>query len=122
MTEERHQKRLQNARQLRRDMTPWERKLWYLFLQSYPMHVYKQRPIGPYIVDFYCPEAKLAIELDGSQHFEDAERAYDARRSSYLEERGIQVLRVANIDVDKRFDSVRELIDREIRARQAKKE
>ena len=61
------------AKQLRRDMTKEERRLWYDFLRTYPAHVYRQRVIGHYIVDFYCAEAKLVIELDGSQHYEPEE-------------------------------------------------
>ena len=108
---------LDHARQLRRNMTPWERKLWYTFLRKYPIHVYKQRPIGPYIVDFYCPSAKLVIELDGSQHYEAEAKGYDVLRTAYLEDEGIEVLRFANIDVDKNFTAVCEQIDNEIRKR-----
>ena len=61
-------KLLPTARQLRQEMTPQERKLWYLFLRDYSVKVYKQRIIGSFIVDFYCHAAKLAIELDGMQH------------------------------------------------------
>jgi len=56
------------ARQLRKTMTKEERKLWYDFLRAYPLHIYRQRTIGKYIADFYCPAASLVIELDGSQH------------------------------------------------------
>ena len=62
---------LPHARELRRDMTPQEQKLWYLFLRKYPVKVYKQRIIDSFIVDFYCASAKLVIELDGSQHYSD---------------------------------------------------
>ena len=68
-----------NARALRKAMTPWERKLWYCFLRTYPVKFYRQRVLGPYIVDFYCPAAKLAVELDGSQHFTPDEQAADIR-------------------------------------------
>ena len=75
---------LDNARKLRRDMTPQERKLWYLFLKEYPVKVYKQRIIGPYIVDFYCASAKLVIEIDGSQHYEKSGKDRDVARDAYL--------------------------------------
>ena len=68
---------LENARRLRREMTPHERKLWYLFLRRYPVKIYKQRIIGRFIVDFYCASARLVIELDGSQHYEPQGLAYD---------------------------------------------
>ena len=61
-------------------MTPHERKLWYLFLRNYPVKIYKQRIIESYIVDFYCASAKLVIEIDGSQHFEDDGKAKDIKR------------------------------------------
>ena len=54
---------LENARRLRREMTPHERKLWYLFLRKYPVKIYKQRIIGRFIVDFYRASARLVIEL-----------------------------------------------------------
>ena len=69
------------ARQLRKTMTKEERKLWYDFLRAYPLHIYRQRTIGKYIADFYCPAASLVIELDGSQHCEPAAQSYDAART-----------------------------------------
>ena len=67
MTIPKDNSQLENARRLRSEMTPHERKLWYLFLRKYPVKIYKQRIIGRFIVDFYCASAKLVIELDGSQ-------------------------------------------------------
>ena len=69
MTIPKDNSQLENARRLRREMTPHERKLWYLFLRKYPIKIYKQRIIGRFIVDFYCASAKLVIEVDGSQHY-----------------------------------------------------
>ena len=59
---------LERARELRRDMTPEEQALWYRFLRKHPLHWYRQRVIGEYIVDFYCRAASLVVELDGRQH------------------------------------------------------
>jgi very-short-patch-repair endonuclease len=101
---------LENARRLRREMTPQERKLWYLFLQKYPVKIYKQRVIGSYIVDFYCASAKLVIEIDGTQHFEDAGVASDAARDRYLRSLGLEIIRYSNADINKRFDRVCESI------------
>lgn len=101
---------LGNARKLRRDMTPHERKLWYLFLQRYPVKIYKQRIIGPYIVDFYCASARLVIEVDGSQHFDEEGQAYDEKRSAYLRSVGLHVLRYSNAEIDRYFDRVCESI------------
>ena len=72
--------KLEKAKSLRREMTPHERKLWYLFLRTYPVKIYKQRIIGSFIVDFYCAQAKLVIEIDGSQHYDKSGIAYDAER------------------------------------------
>ena len=117
MTIPKDNKLLGNARKLRRDMTPHERKLWYLFLRKYPVKVYKQRIIGPYIVDFYCAPAKLVIELDGSQHYDEQTITYDAERSAFLEKHGLNVLRFSNADIDSRFQAVCEQIDLTVRER-----
>ena len=112
---------LSNARRLRRDMTPWERRLWYMFLRKHPIHIYRQRVIGPYIVDFYCDTAKLAIELDGSQHYMEDEIEYDRARTAYLMRRGIEVLRFPNVEVDRHFPEVCEQIDRVIKTQMGRK-
>ena len=108
---------LENARRLRREMTPHERKLWYLFLRKYPVKIYKQRIIGRFIVDFYCAAARLVIELDGSQHYEPQEMAYDIERSAFLSALGVEVLRFSNRDIDREFHSVCEEIDLTIQKR-----
>ena len=105
---------LENARRLRKEMTPQEQRLWYQFLRKYPIKIYKQRIIGDYIVDFYCSSAKLVIEIDGSQHYEDDAIVYDAARTNYLESLGLYVARYSNTDVNRRFrevcDSIHNLI------------
>ena len=108
---------LENARRLRRDMTPHERKLWYLFLRKYPVKIYKQRIIGRFVVDFYCASAKLVIEADGSQHYDPQGMTYDAERSEFLSALGLEVLRFSNRDIDKDFDGVCERIDIVIQSR-----
>ena len=85
-------------------MTPEEKILWYDLLRNYPVKFYRQKPVGAYILDFYCPTSKTAVEIDGSQHYEDAGRFYDARRTEHLEKMGIKVLRFDNEDVKKNFD------------------
>ena len=102
---------LENARRLRREMTPHERKLWYLFLRKYPVKIYKQRIIGRYIVDFYCASAKLVIEVDGSQHYEPEKMRYDAERSEFLRKLGLEILRFSNRDIDRDFRGVCKQID-----------
>ena len=105
------------ARRLRREMTPHERKLWYLFLRPYPVKVYKQRIIGSYIADFYCAAAKLVVEVDGSQHYADDAEEYDRRRTRTFAELGLLVLRFGNHEIDRDFAAVCDRIDQTVRAR-----
>ena len=110
-------KNVEYARDLRREMTPWERKLWYCYLSKYPVRFYRQRPIGKFIADFYCPKAALIIELDGGGHFyPDAEKK-DADRTRELERLGIKVIRFCNMDIDKNFRGVCIEIDKEVSCR-----
>lgn len=99
------------ARALRKNMTPWENKLWYQFLRSYPVKFYRQRTIGNYIADFYCAKASLVLELDGSGHYTDEQEKADAFRTAELEKMGLKVIRICNIDIDKNFNGVCEHID-----------
>ncbi len=108
---------MENARRLRREMTPHERKLWYLFLRKYPEKIFKQRIIGKFIVDFYCASAKLVIELDGSQHYKERAAVYDQNRSVFLESLGLKVIRFSNREIDREFNAVCEQIDRIIKER-----
>ncbi len=111
MTIPKDNNQLENARRLRREMTPHERKLWYLFLRKYPVKIYKQRIIGKFIVDFYCASANLVIEVDGSQHYEPQGMAYDTDRSVYLPALGLEILRFSNRDIDRNFCGVCRKID-----------
>ena len=117
MTIPKDNSQLENARRLRREMTPHERKLWYLFLRKYPEKIYKQRIIGRFIVDFYCASAQLVIEVDGSQHYEPQDMAYDEERSAFLSALGLAVLRFSNRDIDRNFRGVCEQIDISIQKR-----
>lgn len=92
-------------------MTPWERKLWYEFLRTYPVRFQRQKPIGAYIVDFYCAKASLAVELDGGGHFEAAQAEKDADRTKALQAMGLEVLRIPNLEIDRSFYGVCEAID-----------
>ena len=114
-----HQKyMLTRARELREDLTREERHLWYDYLRYHPVHWYKQRIIEDYIVDFYCPSAKLAVELDGWQHQELDNWYADQVRDRELGELGIQVLRFTNVDVNYRFRRVCAEIKRVMTERQ----
>ena len=97
---------LENARALRKSMTREERHLWYDFLRGYSPRFVRQKVVGRYILDFYCDAAGLAIELDGSQHYEAAGQLHDAQRTEYLEGFGIRVLRFSNLDVMQHFEGV----------------
>ena len=108
----RHNKSLvSNARNLRKNMTKEERHLWYDFLRFYPVKFLRQKILGKYIVDFYCAEAKLIVELDGSQHYEDKGMEYDTERTIYLEQYGVRVVRIPNNEVNQNFSGVCEYID-----------
>lgn len=87
-------------------MTDEEKHLWYDFLKDLPQTVNRQKVIGRYIVDFYCAEAKLVIELDGDQHASDEGMKADLIRDEYLNGLGLFVLRVPNYDMKTDFDNV----------------
>ena len=87
-------------------MTKEERRLWYDFLKQLPLTVNRQKVIGHYIVDFYCASAKLAIELDGSQHYESEGTTSDQERDYALNQLGITVVRYSNSDINRNFDGV----------------
>ena len=106
----RNSKLLHHARQLRKEMTKEERHLWYDFLRTCPAKFYKQKIVGNYILDFYCEKARLAVELDGSQHYEESGLEYDRIRTEYLQGLGIRVLRFSNEDMKRNFRGVCEAI------------
>ena len=87
-------------------MTKEERHLWYDFLSQLPIRFRRQQVIGDYIVDFYCHNKKLVIELDGSQHFEPKGKAHDSVRDAYLRGLGLTVLRYPNNAVNENFRGV----------------
>ena len=99
------------AKALRKNMTPWERKLWYEFLKYYPTRFQRQKAIGNYIADFYCAKAKLVIELDGGGHYTAEQEEKDRLRTQELENMDLTVLRICNLDIDRNFSGVCEYID-----------
>ena len=105
------------ARKLRKEMTPWERKLWYLFLSKYPVRFQRQKPIGNYILDFYCAASKLAIELDGGGHYSPMSSEKDELRTKTINQYGIEVIRFCNLDIDHNFDGVCFVIDKTVKER-----
>ena len=99
------------AKELRRNMTKEERHLWYDFLKAYPVRFSRQKILGKYIVDFYSAQARIIIELDGSQHYDPENIKKDTERTKYLEDYGLTVLRIPNNEVMGNFLGVCEYID-----------
>ena len=100
------------AKALRKNMTPWERKLWYDFLRSYHVRFQRQKAIGNYIADFYCAKARLVIELDGGGHYTTEQRIKDEQRTNDLNAMNLTVARICNLDIDRNFRGVCAYIDR----------
>ena len=114
--EYKHNKQLVGlAKRLRKSMTKEERHLWYDFLRSYEHRFQRQKIIGNFIVDFYCPEAKIAIELDGSQHYQPKETQKNLERTNSLAQYQISVIRIPNNEVMYNFRGVCEYIDLQVR-------
>ena len=101
-----------NSRKLRKSMTDAEQSLWSRIRrkQLKGLQVYRQKPIGRFIVDFYCPKANLVIELDGGQHYSEAARRKDDLRDKYLENVGLRVLRFSDREVFENLAGVLEKI------------
>ncbi len=106
---------ISNAKSLRKNMTREERHLWYDYLRIYDVRFLRQKVLGKYIVDFYCPKAKIVVELDGSQHYEPMGIAQDTERTLYLRQYDITVIRIPNNDVVRNFRGVCEYIDLQVR-------
>jgi very-short-patch-repair endonuclease len=90
MIMEKNKERKANAQTLRKNMTKEEAHLWYQCLCRAKYRFRRQYVIGNYIVDFYCHQAKLVIELDGPQHYTPEEMEYDKKRTAYLESQGLK--------------------------------
>lgn len=99
------------AKELRRNPTPAERKLWTEYLKTFPIRILRQRPIDHFIVDFYCAALKLVIEIDGKSHFTDEGQVYDRERTQVLEGYGLKVIRFTNDEVLHHFEEVCQRIE-----------
>ena len=95
-----------NAKLLRKNMTAEERRLWYDYLKGCPYTFHRQYVVLDYILDFFCPSARLAVELDGSQHYESGGTTSDRERDYALNQLGITVVRYSNSDINRNFDGV----------------
>ena len=96
----------QNARNLRKNMTPQEKHLWYDFFKRLPITVKRQHNIENYIVDFYIPKVKIVVEIDGIQHKSLENQQMDLSRDECLGKWGIKVLRYSNLSLDEAFSTV----------------
>lgn len=94
-----NKKLIQNAKELRKNQTPQERKLWYDFLSKYPVRFQRQKVIENFITDFYCAKARLVVELDESGHYSAEKVKYDNDRTLVLEQHGLMVLRFSNLEI-----------------------
>lgn len=110
-------KLIPRAKELRKDMTQQEKRLWYDFLRDYPVRFQRQKAISSFIADFYCFRARLIVEVDGSQHETRQGRAYDLERSAILDRYGLKVIRFTNREVEQQFLTVCSAIDREVKMR-----
>ena len=107
-----NKKNIPLAKALRKNMTPWERKLWYDFLRNYPVRFQRQKALGNYIADFYCAKARLVIELDGGGHYTKEQARKDEQRTNDLNSMNLMVVRICNLDIDRNFCGVCEYVDR----------
>ena len=105
------------AQILRKNMTPQEKHLWYDFLRDYRPRFYRQKPMLTYILDFYCPTARIVVEIDGSQHFEEQAAIYDDKRTQELRNIGLDILRYTNREINESFESVCQSIEVAIKER-----
>ena len=105
------------AVEMRKNQTDEEKKVWYQILKGRTPKFHRQRIIGNYIVDFYCPQLRLAIEIDGYQHFYEENIEYDNKRTEYIESQDIYILRFENTEVNKDIEYVRFIIDNACDAR-----
>ena len=102
---------VERAKELRKNMTPAEKKLWYSYLKTFKFRVLRQRPIDNFVVDFYCAEFKLVIEVDGDSHFTNEGKDYDKSRTEILEGYGLKVMRFTNDEVLNTLESVCQRIE-----------
>ena len=102
---------------LRTNMTPEEKKLWYQCLRLFPVRFNRQKRLGNYIADFYCHKAKLVIELDGEQHYEESAKEYDESRTAFLNTYDILGVRYTNIELRANFKGICEDIENILKKR-----
>jgi len=99
------------ARNLRLNMTPAEKKLWYNYLRDFRYRVLRQKPIDNYIVDFYCPKLQLVIEIDGESHYTEKAKINDVKRTQTINSYGLKEIRFTNIEILENLEGVCEIIE-----------
>ena len=113
--ERKHNKMLtENAKILRNNMTKEEKHLWYDYLKKCPVRFSRQKVLGKYIADFYSAEAKIVIELDGAQHFEKENRIYDEKRTEFLEQYDLKIIRIPNGEINTNFEGICRYLEKQI--------
>jgi len=110
-----NRKLVEKAKELRKNLTLAEKTIWVNYLQTFKYKILRQRPIDNFIVDFYCPQLKLVIEIDGDTHFTAEAQEYDLRRTKILEGYGLTLIRFTNDEVLQNLDAVCEQIANMIR-------
>ncbi len=105
------------SRELRNQMTPEEKQLWYHFLRTYRPRVTRQYVLGPYIADFYCAKAGLIIEIDGKQHCTESGFAHDTVRTHFFENYGLKVVRLTNFQIHFQFNECCQYLETILRER-----
>ena len=113
------QELIPRAKELRRKATVEENRLWYEFLRDYPVRFQRQKTIDHFIADFYCYQARLIVEIDGSQHYTRQGKAYDTDRTQILQRYGLEVIRFSNQQINRNFWDVCNEIDRTVKERTA---
>ncbi len=111
MNSKHNPKLTEQARMLRKNMTKQEKQLWYRFLRTYRPRFLRQKVIDYYIVDFYCHDARLVIELDGAEHYTEEGKSKDVIRTGIIEARNLKVIRIPNSMIDENFTEICEYID-----------
>jgi len=105
---------VETAKELRKNMTPAEKRLWSGYLRTFKFRILRQKPINNFIVDFFYAQLKLVIEVDGESHFTDEGKDYDLERTQILEGYGLKVLRFSNDEVLQDWEGVCRRIEEEI--------
>jgi very-short-patch-repair endonuclease len=105
---------VEKAKELRKNMTPAEKRLWYGYLRTFKFRILRQRPIDNFIVDFFGAQLKLVIQVDGESHFTDDGRDYDWERTQILEGYGLKVWRFSNDEVLQDWEGVCRRIEESI--------